>query len=49
VENLLTQFNPRLLGFGIVGPAPDLGLGTSAPIRVRVVATLGDSSPEGQK
>jgi hypothetical protein len=49
VENLLTQFNPRLLRFGIVGPAPDLGLGTSAPAQVCVVATLGDNSSEGQK
>ena len=49
VENLLIRFNPRLIGFGIVGPSSDLCLGMGAPRQVGLVATHADSGPEGQQ
>lgn len=48
-QNLLVRFNPRLVGFGIIGPSLDLCLGMSAPSQGCVVATPGDRNSEGQQ
>jgi len=46
---LRLRFNPRLIGFGIASPSPNLCPGMSAPNQLCVVETLREKNAEDQQ